>query len=253
MPYALSRLGQIPIRHAPSERAEMVSQLLYGESVEIVDFQHNWTMVRTVFDNYEGWISAGQLQEMLETSNHLPDAEKTILCSPLANINNHLPQPTLIGFGSEIQKSDKISASGLVKTFPNFQLTSDSVSAKNIVENAQLLLGTPYLWGGRSVFGIDCSGFVQLLFKVAGIALPRDAWQQAEKGEPIDFIEEAKTGDLAFFDNEEGKINHVALIVDSKNVIHASGYVRKDAIDHHGIFNNSIGKYTHKLRIIKRI
>jgi cell wall-associated NlpC family hydrolase len=124
---------------------------------------------------------------------------------------------------------------------------------KFLIENALIYLNAPYLWGGRSPFGIDCSGFTQLVYRLQGIKLPRDAYQQAEVGNTLSFIEESEEGDLAFFDNTEGKIIHVGIIMKNNYIIHASGKVRIDRIDQQGIFNSSLKTHTHKLRLIKSI
>ncbi|HEX2935487.1 MAG TPA: C40 family peptidase, partial [Bacteroidales bacterium] len=122
-----------------------------------------------------------------------------------------------------------------------------------IEEVARKFLHAPYLWGGRTVFGIDCSGFTQIVYKMNGIGIPKDAYQQAEIGEPVQFVEDTRTGDLAFFDNEEGRITHTGIILGKSEIIHASGEVRIDKFDHQGIFNEEDNAYSHKLRLIKRI
>ncbi|MFL5753049.1 MAG: C40 family peptidase, partial [Bacteroidia bacterium] len=148
---------------------------------------------------------------------------------------------------------------GVVKmenTFYNFEgNTSDPAIPKNtkdIVGLACQFLNAPYLWGGRSIMGIDCSGFTQLVYKLNGYKLPRDAYQQAELGTPLSFVEEAEAGDLAFFDNEEGRITHVGIVLSDQRIIHASGKVRIDKFDHYGIFHSDRRKYSHLLRVIKR-
>ena len=119
-------------------------------------------------------------------------------------------------------------------------------------EVARLYLNTPYLWGGRTPFGIDCSGFVQMVYRFAGIQLPRDASLQVKGGVSLGFIDEAQPGDLAFFESEEGAIVHVGILTGNRRIIHASGTVRVDPIDHHGIFNMQANGYSHRLRIVKR-
>ena len=111
----------------------------------------------------------------------------------------------------------------------------------------------PYLWGGKSTFGIDCSGLTQQVYKLGGYELPRDAYQQAELGEVLSFVEEAEPGDLAFFDNADGKIIHVGIILGDYKIIHAHGKVRIDPFDSNGIFNTDSQKYSHKLRFIKKV
>jgi cell wall-associated NlpC family hydrolase len=127
------------------------------------------------------------------------------------------------------------------------------LSIKKLLQTAHLFLNSPYLWGGRTPMGIDCSGFTQLVFKIHGLKLPRDAYQQVELGSALNFVEEAEAGDLAFFDNEEGKIVHVGILLDNERIIHASGYVKIDKFDHYGIFNSVTKKYSHTLRVIKRV
>ena len=122
-----------------------------------------------------------------------------------------------------------------------------------LIEDAYMYLNAPYLWGGKGPFGIDCSGFVQVVFRLNGILLPRDAYQQADIGDTLSFVEEGQAGDLAFFDNENGKITHVGILNDAQHIIHASGKVRIDRIDHQGIFHEENGTYTHRLRLLKRI
>jgi len=109
------------------------------------------------------------------------------------------------------------------------------------------------LWGGRSPFGIDCSGFTQMVYKLCGMPLKRDAWMQAEQGQDIHLLDETQPGDLAFFDNEEGRIIHVGILTTKNRIIHASGKVRLDSIDHQGIFNSETKRYTHNLRLLKRL
>ena len=122
----------------------------------------------------------------------------------------------------------------------------------NLIPTAFMYLNAPYLWGGKTPFGIDCSGLTQMVYKLNGYKLPRDASQQATEGEPLSFIEESEPGDLAFFDNDEGNIIHVGLIMENNYIIHASGKVRIDRLDHLGIYNAETNRHTHKLRVIKK-
>jgi cell wall-associated NlpC family hydrolase len=122
-----------------------------------------------------------------------------------------------------------------------------------MTDTAMKFVNSPYIWGGRIPSGIDCSGFVQLVYKIHGVKIPRDSWQQAETGETVSFIEETVPGDLVLFDNERGRISHVGMILSRGLVIHASGRVRIDTIDHQGIYKNDIKGYSHRLRTIRRI
>ncbi|NNF02016.1 MAG: C40 family peptidase, partial [Bacteroidia bacterium] len=131
--------------------------------------------------------------------------------------------------------------------------STKNISTQTVIEAALRFLGSPYLWGGKTVYGCDCSGFVQVIYKLAGIKLKRDSHEQAEEGSHISLLEEASQGDLAFFDNKEGKIMHVGILLNDDKIIHASGKVRIDRIDHHGIFNDDLKTYSHNLRLIRRV
>src|SRR5690606_19751564 len=126
-------------------------------------------------------------------------------------------------------------------------------SRTQLLKTAFMYLNAPYLWGGKTPFGIDCSGFTQMVYRLNGYMIPRDASQQAKIGEPLSFIEESEVGDLAFFDNEEGNIIHVGIIMEDNYIIHAHGKVRIDRLDHLGILNIDTGRHTHKLRVIKKV
>ena len=122
-----------------------------------------------------------------------------------------------------------------------------------MTSTAYLFLNAPYLWGGKTPLGIDCSGFTQLVYKINGVKLKRDASDQALQGQTLSFIEESEPGDLAFFDDSEGNITHVGLLLENHRIIHASGMVRIDKIDQSGIFNIETQSHSHKLRFIKKM
>ena len=167
-------------------------------------------------------------------------------------IYNEKSQPILIG--STLPSFDKKIFKLGEKEIKFQGLTTKGLKNKNLlIEYAMLYLNAPYLWGGRSPFGIDCSGLTQMTYRLQGTEIPRDAQQQAELGKTLSFIEESQPGDLAFFDNSEGKIIHVGLILENNYIIHASGKVRIDRLDQQGIYNNEIRSHTHKLRLIKSI
>ncbi len=255
--YGICGLSLVPVRNLPSEQSEMVNQLLFGDTVIIDDISDNWQLIRTSHDLYEGWVDKKQIILIDENLYRKYKRNKTYYSSetstkivgdnhPILNIvyGSNLPDYNNGKFeigSQEFQIDDK----NVTPLLPN--------SKENIIRIAMKYLGTPYLWGGRSPYGIDCSGFIQLVFKMAGINLKRDASQQADSGIIIDFIDESKPGDLAFFDNTNEHITHVGIILNNKQILHASGEVRIDSIDHQGIYNELQKKYTHKLRIIKRL
>ena len=251
MNFAASIVPVAPLRKEAAHRSEMVSQLLFGECVTILEEAKDFVLVKCLYDNYEGWCQRSQLTEIDETfynSNH-----KYLTAEPMsiAEINGKpmmLPPGCFIGcFENGILQMGSYTVTFSQQPF-DFEDGSDEV---DIYEIMHPYLNRSYLWGGKSIFGIDCSGFTQQVFKMLDIKLPRDAYQQAEIGEGIGFLQEARCGDLAFFDNAEGKIIHVGIMLNASEIIHASGRVRIDPIDDQGIYNHELGRYTHQLRIIK--
>lgn len=251
--FGICNLAVIPVRLEPSDRSEIVSQLLFGEQFEIIEQHKQWRKVKLHFDQYEGWIDEKQIQQ-LSTEEYqalakLPLALNGDLVEYITYPTNQL-LPITLGASLAFLALDSINRQGY--SFDG-QLKTGVLPKLNLIETAFLYLNAPYLWGGKTPFGIDCSGFTQMVYKLNGYALLRDAAQQATQGVPLSFIEESEAGDLAFFDNEEGKIIHVGIIMDDNYIIHASGKVRVDRLDHLGIYNAELNKHTHKLRVIKKI
>ncbi|MBR6879142.1 MAG: C40 family peptidase [Bacteroidales bacterium] len=238
MSFGICDLPVIPIRKGGSHTSEMTSQLLFNELYEVLDEIPQWTLIRTEIDHYEGWIQGIQ---------HHPISDQeylTLKAKPWHIINrpvfNH--QGTHLSMGTILYEPNDYTM-----PFP------DEFSPTAMIDFAKRFLGSPYLWGGRSLFGIDCSGFVQLCARAAGKLLPRDASQQVKEGDLVYFLTEIQPGDLAFFGDEEGKIVHVGMMIDAENIIHASGKVRIDYLDQTGIFNRDRNEHTHWLKVIKRI
>ncbi|MFK7899582.1 MAG: NlpC/P60 family protein [Cyclobacteriaceae bacterium] len=224
-------LSVIPVRSTPSDRAELTTQLLFGETYTILEEQEKWIKIACDFDSYEGWIDQKQLQLINSKNKH-----QNYTVSALAKTDN-----TILSIGSVIpEESPSPIIEGLV-----------SSKKQNIIDTAKKYLNTPYLWGGKSIFGVDCSGFTQQVFKLAHINLPRDAYQQAELGTTIDF-NDSSSSDLAFF-STNNKITHVGILLDNNQIIHASGSVRIDTITKKGIVHADSKKLTHTLTTIKRI
>jgi hypothetical protein len=252
---AICTLSVIPMRKEPSDRSEMVNQVLFGETMEILDSNEKWYMVKLHHDNYEGWVDKKQI----ELIDSIPPAAPIVNTAPLFVVRNQSDGFTFLPSGAYINKVNETTLSAGKHIFStSAQELINTAVPTDIALGAMIFLDTPYLWGGRTLMGIDCSGFTQLVYRISGKSLPRDAWQQAQIGADVTFLDEANTGDLAFFDNSEGKITHVGIVIaqkDSsiKSIIHASGKVRLDKLDHQGIFNIETGQYSHNLRMIKRI
>ena len=248
----------IPVRYEPSHRAEMCTQILFGELYVILDAFEDWRHIRLVYDNYEGWINKSSVLEITEEEfrrlEALPCDVTTELVQLIENRSRHYYFPILMGSSLHGLQENAFSAGQDEYLFEGDtdRIPQDG-NRKKVVEMAMMYLHSPYMWGGRSPFGIDCSGFTQMTYKIAGIQLLRDASQQASQGETISFISDAKAGDLLFFDDEEGMITHTGILLPDTKVIHASGKVRIDKVDHQGIFDLETGQYSHALRLIKKI
>ncbi len=255
---AICPLSQVPVRLEPSHKSEMVSQILFGETYNILEEKGNWLLVSMHLDNYKGWIDRKQSMQVTDEfvgkvrhrSNHvLADKTGEATCRSdgskiLITKGSHLPlyENGMFHLGHK-----------LYSTTSKVKIVHRTFVVSKVSSTALAYLNVPYLWGGRSLTGIDCSGLVQVVYHICGLDLPRDASQQAQRGSAIDFADEAMPGDLAFFDNLAGEIIHVGIIIGPDLILHASGQVRIDKFDHNGIFNTEQGTYTHSLRIIKRL
>jgi len=247
----------VPLRESENERSEMTSQLLFGECVEVLEAHDNWLLVQNLSDKYIGWADRKMIQILNEVGKRTILKKKPWCVSNqllvYKDVNSKLDM--ILPGGSMIHDFDGIGKNEYDFTLSRSgnYLISDVISGSGLIDFAKKYLNTPYLWGGKTILGIDCSGFVQVVFSIFGIQLPRDASQQVEQGNVIDFLTEVKAGDLAFFENSDGKIIHVGILINSKMIIHASGWVKIDTIDSQGIFSIQMGEYTHKLRVIKRL
>ncbi|MCX6273551.1 MAG: C40 family peptidase [Bacteroidetes bacterium] len=257
--YGCCTLSVVPVRSTPGHRGEMVNQLLFGDFFTILEKDNQWLRIRTLYDEYEGWLSEKQYTRVTNHSFVTDYIENQFYFTDLLSWvreDSCGKKRTPVVFGSVVRnvQEDRFELNGkrycLEGMIKPVSLVPDR---EELIRTAMLFKGAPYLWGGRSFFGIDCSGLVQIVFKVNGIGLPRDAGQQALTGKTIHFLNEVLPGDLAFFDNEEGRIVHVGILLGPDRILHASGQVRKDVIDHQGIFRRDCGEYSHRLRIIKRI
>jgi len=242
----------VPLRSGPSHKTEMLSQVLFGEKYTVIDKVGTWMKVETNFDKYNGWIDTAHLQH----SKVDDGANGSVLNKALVCFKEDKTRLVLEP-GCEIFEPDYKSKSFMAgpDRFTTLEDFNESYATlhESIADTAMKFINCPYIWGGRIPSGIDCSGLTQLVYKIHGKQLARDSWQQAVEGVNIDFIDQAEPGDLVFFDNDRGKISHVGMIVSKGLVIHASGRVRIDVIDHQGIFKPEIKDYSHKLRTIRRI
>lgn len=257
MTYAICPVSTAPVRNTSSHKSEMISQLLFGELVEVLEFKgRQWVKVRCCDDNFVGWVASNQI-EIITPSEYEAFSENFAFVFDFfhpAHANSHF-LPMMIG--CRLPNFDGIQFTIGENTF-NFSgravFPQDAKRDPEIlVKLAKMYLNVPFLWGGRSAMGIDAAGFVQVVCRMSGMQLPREADEQIYSGENVEFIDQSLPGDLAFFENTRGRITHVGIILKDKQVIHAYGKVRIDNIDHYGIFNHELKRYTHKLRLIKRV
>ncbi len=258
--YGICNLSIVPCRKEPSDRSEMVTQLLFGEHFRILEEQERWCLIKIAYDNYECWIDKKQFQPIERHTFDILNSTENYFNNELVQIimdnKTSLYFPIVIASTLPNFDKDECVIENQSYTYEGAHITGQlqpDLCRIGLIETALMYLNTPYLWGGKTPFGIDCSGFTQMVYKLNGIKLKRDAYQQAEQGQTLSFVEEAEAGDLAFFDNEEGKIVHVGIVMDDNKIIHASGKVRIDGFDHQGIFNNDHKDYSHRLRLLKRI
>ena len=236
------------MRAEPKDTSELVSQVIYGESFKIIEQRANWSLIKLSFDNYKGWIDNKQLVEISETVYDSTISEANIYsCDLIEFIQINNKGLLTIPFGSNLNSIKLFDHSFDGNTTKTIQ------PKENLVKTSLLFINSPYLWGGRTPFGIDCSGFTQIIYKINGYKIDRDAKDQVNLGLSLSFIEESEPGDLAFFDNKEGDIVHVGIIMEDNHIIHAHGQVRIDRLDQTGIYNVDTKKHTHKLRVIKKI
>jgi hypothetical protein len=248
MQYGICNLGIVPLRLEPSDASEMVSQVLYGTHFKVLERRKKWSRLRIAFDNYEGWIDNKQFMLIDESVYNNIAVQPQYLSKNLIDfVINEKQNLVPIPLGAVLDHCQMLN-----HTFEG-NLDQVTLGREHILSTALLYLNSPYLWGGMTPFGIDCSGFTQMVYKLNGYQLNRDASQQATQGEPLSFIEESLPGDLAFFDNSEGNIIHVGIIMEDHHIIHAHGQVRIDRIDHSGIYNVDTKSHSHKLRVIKKI
>ena len=244
----ICHLPLAPLRAATDDASEMVSQLLFGQSFDILETTERWSLIQNHDDGYRGYLSNKQFviigtRELASFNANRKIVNRHGVSVLLADKNisfnvplgSILPEQNIFHLGKNEYRHSYIPAE------------------TTMLETARTFLNVPYLWGGKSMFGIDCSGFTQTVFSAFGIQLPRDASQQVLEGVPVENLDNALPGDLLFFDNDKGRIIHVGILLDNTHIIHASGCVRIDSIDTKGIFNNDLEKYTHHLAGIRHM
>ncbi|MBK9196639.1 MAG: C40 family peptidase [Flavobacteriales bacterium] len=256
MPAVICPLSIVPVRKESNDRSEMITQWLFGETAEVLVRGEKWSLLRFDHDGYEGWVDNKQIAECA-TPNFDPDL-RVIDQSTIVDLGErqvYLPYGAVLPFyedGTILWQGHRMPVQAVTNHRPDLERV-------DLLElYLHPFLGASYLWGGRTPWGVDCSGLVQMIFILMGIYLPRDAGQQADEGEAVDLLDLSEPGDLAFFENAEGGIVHVGIILTRSEegdlrIVHASGHVRIDKLDQQGIYNEEEKRYTHKLRTVRRV
>ncbi|AKA36024.1 NlpC/P60 family protein [Flagellimonas lutaonensis] len=248
MKYGICPLGVVSVRVDKQHEAPQSSQLLYGEIFKVLERHRHWSKIRMAHDAHEGWIENLQYHEISEDDHQLLTVQPEELTYDLVShvsLKNHMLMPIVMG-----SRVDGCAFLGHV--FEGHAKQSEK-NLKGVVDSALHYLNAPFLHGGRTPFGIDAAGFVQMAYRTNGFDLKRDVEAQSLQGYPLSFIEESEPGDLAFFDNKDGVIDHVGIILPENHIIHVYGKVQIDRLDHTGIFNSETNRYTHSLRVIKKM
>jgi len=253
----ICRLSIVPVRKEPAHGSEMVTQLLFGDHYTVLSStpDRNWIHIKIYFDEYEGWIDIKQHKEISEEYFHEVLNNEFKISTDISTAILYKKKPLQIVIGSILP----IAQTELFDMEEQFAFNGESkdLGQKRDFEFVRSIslkyLNTPYLWGGKTPYGIDCSGFVQMVFKISGYKLKRNTFEQVRQGFLVNSLKEAWAGDLAFFSDNEGKIGHVGIIFENSKIIHAHGRVRIDLLNQKGIFNEKNNIQTHKLDCIKRI
>ena len=258
MPFGYCNLSFISGRAEPSDKSEMTNQVLFGEHFDILEDTDKWCKIKLDHDDYKCWVDKKQIAILSEEDGDGEESE--YLVDEIADIlvDNTDDSELYLVMGSLFppHKNGSFTIGGSEYQFDGDIRLYNEASLDEVSDYALLYLNTPYLWGGRTPFGIDCSGFTQMVFRMCGVALSRDSHEQFEEGDQVELLEEADEGDLAFFSNDEGTITHVGIILfdeesDELSIIHASGKVRIDTLDEKGIYNADIQSYSHILSGIR--
>ncbi len=250
MQYGLGHLSIIPVRETADPISKMVSQVLYGEVFKIKEERKNFSRIQLFFDGFEGWVRNSQINKISEENYSMLTSSSDCLFNTdfLSYVTTEKNQLLPVVIGSRLD-----SCTFLGHQCDEMVNNGNAWSKSQLVETALLYLNSPFLSGGKTPFGIDSSGFAQMVYKINGQRLLRTTQEQSTQGEALSFIEESEPGDLAFFDNSDGTINHVGIILKDNHIIHSSGHVRIDRLDHTGIFNTDQRVYSHNLRVIKKV
>ena len=271
--FAINHCTVTPVRQEPSEGSEQLTQLLFGEVCEVLDRLPRWTKIRSTLDGQEGWVDFKMVTLTSEPSEQLAlrVLNAPVVAAPMAaatpmdggvdlllTLGTRLPNYSHGTFEVLGQQYliDPTCVSTAQRSTGEADLQQSDLQRSDLATIAQSLLNAPYLWGGKNLMGMDCSGFTQVVYAAMGVNLLRNAREQMTQGELVPSLAEAQPGDLAFFDHADRdpkatNISHVGMLLSPTEIIHCSGCVHIDTIDEQGIHLPD-GELTHHLVQIKR-
>jgi cell wall-associated NlpC family hydrolase len=249
MEYGICPLSMVPVHQSADEASGWTTQLLYGEVFKIPETRKHWSRIRIASDHCEGWVRNLQIHRLEAPVYEALSAPESMRFA--SDLISHIC--TQEGMLMPIPLGSSVHAAATLSHTHEGDVFQPESGKDSLIETALIYLNSPEVKGGRSPFGIDADGLSQMVYRTAGVMLNRNAPEQAAQGSPLSFIEESEPGDLAFFDGPDGVINHVGLIMRDNYVIHSSGKVRIDRLDHTGIFNAEKRIYTHPLRVIVKV
>lgn len=236
--FGICHLSVTPVRKNPDSKYELVSQILYGEIFKIIEKREKWSKILINYDKYEGWVNNTQIKFIDEKKFNIIKSINSIYCNDINGyIIDEKNEKTFVPIGSLISSCKELKSK---------YVGESSLKKSTIIKTAKKYLNSPYLWGGRIHFGIDCSGFSQIVYKINGIKIKRDANQQATQGYKTN-LKDLKPGDLAFFGDKNKGVTHVGIMLNKNKIIHAFGKIRIDKVNEIGIVNSDTKKLTHKL------
>ena len=271
--YVIANATVVPVRENPSEGAEQLTQLLFGEVCEVLDRLPRWTKIRSTLDGQEGWVDFKMVSPASSLIASSPHRLEAIVAAPMAaatpmdggadlllTLGTRLPNyshGTFEVLGQQyLIDPTCVNITTAQQSTGEADLQQSDLQRSDLVTIAQSLLNAPYLWGGKNLMGIDCSGFTQVVYAAMGVNLLRNAREQITQGEVVSSLSDVQPGDLAFFDHADRdpkatNISHVGLMLSPTEIIHCSGCVHIDTIDEQGIHLPD-GTLTHHLVQIKR-